>query len=395
MVSGTFNNDILTIVLAGRIESANAAEVEKDIFSLREQYPFGAIEIDASGLEYISSAGLRILMKLKKHEAQMSVNNVSADVYEVFEVTGFNQIMIVRKAAKHISLDGCPVIGASAGKVTYRYDDETVVKMFPKNVTLEEAQLERDKAQQSMILGVPTAIAFDVVECNGSFGLMYEMVNARTLGELIESEPENFDNYVKMYSDLLASIHETADDIGTFPAIKDLYGSYVDRMEKYLEVDEIAIIREILDVIWDGDYLVHGDFHPGNIMVQDGELLLIDMADMGAGDAFFDFAGIYRDLAMLAKSDVVRLKKVTGLSSDNALKLWEGLLKNYFDIDSATAIGKANQLYSIGAMLSTALMLGKEEPDSVATANKIMLDIRTNLIPNAETLLSLLESREQ
>lgn len=394
MVSGAFNNDILTIGLSGRIESANAAEVEKEIFSLRDKYPFGAIEIDAAGLEYISSAGLRILMKLKKHEAQMAVNNVSAAVYDVFEVTGFNQMMVVRRAPRKISLAGCQVIGQSAGSVSYRYDSETLVKLFDKKVTLDEAQLERDKMQQAMILGIPTAIAYDVVECGGQYGLMYEMVNAKTLGEALETEPEKFDEYVRLYAELLASIHETSDDIGTFPAIKEQYLSCIDNIEEYLEADETAVIREIIDAACDGDCLVHGGFHPGNIMVKDGELLLIDAAELGAGDPFFDFAAIYRDVAALAKEDIVRLKKVTGLGRESALRLWDGLIRYYFDTDSATAIGKANQLYSLGASLSKAIMLGRKESDPAENINASINDIRTELIPNAEALISLFETRE-
>ena len=55
-----------TIVLSGRIDSNNSAEVEKEIRNELSFYDDVDIAFDAKELEYISSAGLRILLKLKK-----------------------------------------------------------------------------------------------------------------------------------------------------------------------------------------------------------------------------------------------------------------------------------------------------------------------------------------
>ena len=55
----------LVISLEGRIDSVNAPQVEKDIFDITQDTDGETIEIDASGLEYISSAGLRARSVLK------------------------------------------------------------------------------------------------------------------------------------------------------------------------------------------------------------------------------------------------------------------------------------------------------------------------------------------
>ena len=52
-----------TIVVSGRVDSSNAEKFESDVFGFAAEAP---IVIDAKNLEYISSAGLRVLMKLKK-----------------------------------------------------------------------------------------------------------------------------------------------------------------------------------------------------------------------------------------------------------------------------------------------------------------------------------------
>ena len=64
----SIENNTLTIYLEGRIDTSNAAAVEKEMVSAVEGAPDASLVLDAAGLEYISSAGLRILMKLRKQQ---------------------------------------------------------------------------------------------------------------------------------------------------------------------------------------------------------------------------------------------------------------------------------------------------------------------------------------
>ena len=78
--------------LSGKIDTTNAPELEA---SLTKELPS---EIDASELEYISSAGLRALLKLRKSVGGVTIHNVAPEVYEIFEVTGFTEILNVKKS---------------------------------------------------------------------------------------------------------------------------------------------------------------------------------------------------------------------------------------------------------------------------------------------------------
>ena len=93
-------------------------------------------ELDASQLEYISSAGLRVLLKLAKAVGDVTVNNVSSDVYEIFSVTGFTEILNVKKALREVSIEGCEMIGAGGYGSVYRIDAETIVRVY-HNASLE------------------------------------------------------------------------------------------------------------------------------------------------------------------------------------------------------------------------------------------------------------------
>ena len=115
---------IVTIFLEGRIDSGNATQVEKKILGLMDENPGKEISFDAEKLDYISSAGLRVLLKVQKAKAKpVMISNVSGEVYDIFETTGFTQLLNVRKKYRQISVDGCEIIGKGAYGTVYRLDD--------------------------------------------------------------------------------------------------------------------------------------------------------------------------------------------------------------------------------------------------------------------------------
>ena len=92
------DKDILYIAVAGRIDASNAAAAEEKIFSIKNANPGMHTVVDADKLEYISSAGLRVLLfaqKTMSKTGSMKVIHVSNDVKEIFEVTGFLDILTV------------------------------------------------------------------------------------------------------------------------------------------------------------------------------------------------------------------------------------------------------------------------------------------------------------
>ena len=90
------NGRELTIGLEGRLDTLTAPELES---TLKEQLPeTDSLVLDLGGLTYISSAGLRVLLSAQKIMAKadgMVVRNASAEVMEIFEVTGFSDILTI------------------------------------------------------------------------------------------------------------------------------------------------------------------------------------------------------------------------------------------------------------------------------------------------------------
>ena len=143
--------------IKGKIDSTNAPDFEKELMAALPT------EIDASELEYISSAGLRVLLRLTKTVGDVTLYNVSIDVYEILDVTGFTSILNVKKALREISVDGCEMIGAGGYGSVYRINEETIVKVY-HTASLDFIEKERELSKKAFLLGVPTAISFDTVK---------------------------------------------------------------------------------------------------------------------------------------------------------------------------------------------------------------------------------------
>lgn len=93
-----FIDEKLTIYLPVRIDTANAHDAEMKLMDLVEDYELKAVVMDARDMQYICSAGLRIILNVRKKVPDTEVINVSSVVYDIFKTTGFNIVLKVSRA---------------------------------------------------------------------------------------------------------------------------------------------------------------------------------------------------------------------------------------------------------------------------------------------------------
>ena len=95
-INKNLNGNALTIALEGRLDTTTAPELEKELNASLDAAE--TLTLDFSKLEYISSAGLRVLLsahKVMSKKGGMKVTNVNEIVKEVFDVTGFADILTI------------------------------------------------------------------------------------------------------------------------------------------------------------------------------------------------------------------------------------------------------------------------------------------------------------
>lgn len=296
MINFTFTEGLLTLALEGRIDTANAMAVDGEIGGIISSLAVkpSAVVFDCEKLDYISSTGLRIVLKYKKQFADLKVINVNNDVYNVFEMTGFARIMTVQKALRKVNLAACSLLAKGGNGAVYRISEEEIIKVQHLADTEQMMRDEIRRSKAAFILGVPTAISFDIVDCGeGRHGAVYEALNSDTLGRYVHAHPEKLQECAIKYAELLKTLHTSDASDGEFVTIKQNYRSYYKEAEKYYTAEEMATLQSLLDMIPDRNTLVHADAHTNNILMgADGELMFIDMADTDLGHPVFDYSGI-------------------------------------------------------------------------------------------------------
>ena len=97
-INKTLNNSELTISLEGRLDTLTAPELEKEL--KRSIAGVDELTFDIAGLRYISSAGLRVLLSAQKvmnRQGKMTIRNIGANIMEIFELTGFIDILNIEE----------------------------------------------------------------------------------------------------------------------------------------------------------------------------------------------------------------------------------------------------------------------------------------------------------
>ena len=322
-VYGIGENDSLVVKVEGRVDSTNASILEKEIFNLCEQNPRDNVILDAENLEYISSAGLRVILKLKRTKGDCEIVNVNNDVYEIFEMTGFTDIMKISRRLRQFSIEGCKMIGQGGVGKIYRYDPETIIKVYRPEIQMDYILRERACSQTAFKCGLPTAIAFDVVRVGDCYGVMYELMEADNLADIILNHPEEEDRYIKKYAELAKMMHSTQEKSNTIQPASQIFRSTMGAMDKWMTEEEIRRYDSYIDLIPERLTLIHGDFHVKNVLVCDGELEMIDMGDISQGHPLVELGCVYCSHAVFAE-------RVIGMSREKAMEVWDKFCGYYF-----------------------------------------------------------------
>lgn len=318
----------MIINLNGRIDSSNASVVEEKIIS--EIGNNTEIVLDAKKLEYISSAGLRVILRLKKAHNDLKVINCSPEVYDIFDMTGFTEMMDISKAYREISIEGCEVIGEGANGIVYRTDPDTIVKVYKSPDSLSDIHRERELARKAFVMGIPTAIPYDVVKVGDLYGSVFELLSAKSFAMLIR-EGYPVELIAKESVEILKKIHTTTLKEKELPSKKEEVLRWVDFAKDYLAKDVWERINKLVNDVPDTLNMLHGDFHIKNIMKQGNENLLIDMDTLALGHPIFEFSEIYGAYLGFSCVDENNSAAFLGIEKDQCRKIWDYTLKYYFE----------------------------------------------------------------
>ena len=374
------DKDILYIALEGRIDATNAPVAEEKIFAIKAENPGKHTVVDADKLEYVSSAGLRVILKLRKEDANLAIINVAPDVYEVFDMTGFTDMVTVEKAYQRMSVEGCEFIAKGANGAVYRYDNETILKTYFAKDALPEIKQERENARRAFVLGINTAIPYGIVRVGEGYGTVTELLNATSVTKLIRKNPDDLTEAAGYYVDMLKSIHAVEVEDGEVPDMKETALDWARFVSDHIPEEQGKKLIALIEAVPKQNTLMHGDYHTNNVMVQNGEPLLIDMDTLCMGHPVFELGSMFNAFLGFSELNHDDIMQFMGYDRVTSEKFWNMALKLYLGTeDEAVCRSVAEKAMIIGytRMLRRAARRPDEadSPARIARCKKMLAEL--------------------
>lgn len=380
------NENNLTISLEGRLDTNTAVELGNEILDLNG---IESITFNFEKLEYISSSGLRLMLKCKKEVDNTKIINCSPEVFEIFNITGFSEMMKVEKALRKISIENCEKIGEGFFGIVYRIDPETIVKVYKIPDCLDMIESERKLAKKAFVMGVPTAIPYDIVKVGNLYGTVFELLNAKSIVDFIKDD-ENLDIFAKKSSEILKNMHNKEVKSGELPSRKEIVINLLKQCEAVFSKDTFQKLLDLLETIPEKNTMLHCDFQVKNIMMQDDDLLLIDMDKLSAGHPIFEFASMYATYYGFSCIDKFNTDKFLGLPLSTTKKLFDKTFEYYYNDKSEEELEDIKLKLSVISYIFI-LNLRTIYPDSTCNTQQEEIEFCKNYLTDIAEKLDTLE----
>ncbi len=228
------------------------------------------------------------------------------------------------------------IIAVRNNKTVYR-DGDDCLKVFGSNFS--KADILNEALNQARVeeteLNIPKISAVTVID--GKWTIVSEYIEGKTLAQLMEENPDDYDKYLNDFVDLQLKMHSQ-----TCPLLNKLK----DKMNRKICMTNLsATVRYDLHTRLEGmpkhNKLCHGDFNPSNIIVKpDGTMYIIDWSHATQGNASADAARTY--LLFWLNGDITGAKKYLKLfcdKSDTAMQY----VQKWMPIVAASQTVKGNE----------------------------------------------------
>lgn len=179
------------------------------------------------------------------------------------------------------------LLGRGNTAEAFEYADGKICKLFYEGYPHEYVELEFHNAEEMYRCNIRIPRPFEIVMIENRAGIVYEKIDGETLLKHMTENVEELEQYLDMFAKLHLDIisHHSRNILS--------YKEYLTAMIKRKPSDNQSILEKV-NILPDGDCILHGDFHPDNILIkEDGTPVVIDLMNVCYGPALYDVARTY------------------------------------------------------------------------------------------------------
>ena len=237
---------------------------------------------------------------------------------------------------ERINLDDYIQTGEGGTALTYNHKDgKTLAKLFMPSMAADNAKREFLINQVVYDSGLPTPKPIRLITDGTRFGAEYELIQPkRSFTRIISQEPDQLVPLSERFAVLAKQIHQTPADTTRLPDMKELAGTWIDRLTEFPD-DLKARFHRFLDTVPSTPTCLHGDLHIGNIITDGSRDLWIDVGDFAYGVPQCDLGMMYYSSHFLSPE---RADNIFHLDNDTLRAHWDAFAPVYYGTDSQEAL---------------------------------------------------------
>ena len=244
---------------------------------------------------------------------------------------------------------------------------------------------ERENARRAFVLGVNTAIPYGIVRIGDGYGSLTELLNATSVTKLIRANTEDLSQSVAYYIDTIKEVHAIETEEGDLPDFKKWVLEWADFLSAHLDDAHTQKMCSLIKNIPDSNFIIHGDYHTNNVMVQNGEPILIDMDTLAVGHPILELGSMFNAFVGFGELDKSSVENFFGVDIETAHRFWHLSLARYLGPDDEKTITDVeNKAKVIGYMRLLRRCLRRDSDE--ATINHYRTNL-TEALDKVDTLV--------
>jgi Ser/Thr protein kinase RdoA (MazF antagonist) len=179
---------------------------------------------------------------------------------------------------------GTPIALGRTAEI-YAWGDGQVLKLFREGRTRASVEYEARIARIVQASGLSVPVVGEVVEVDGRYGLIYARVEGRSMLQTFQSKPWTLFRSARLLADLQVAMH--ARRVPDLPSAHHRLADKIRQCAALLGPLADAVL-EVLHALPEEDHLLHGDFHPDNVLLTPQGPIIIDWTDATRGHPLAD-----------------------------------------------------------------------------------------------------------